>query len=36
MLEQFHAADFDNAVTVGGVEARGFGIENDFAHGYCL
>ncbi|MNN47309.1 hypothetical protein D3C81_1617250 [compost metagenome] len=32
-VEQFHAADFDQAVAGGGIQAGGFGIENDLSHG---
>jgi hypothetical protein len=32
-VHQFHAADFDQAVACGVVEAGGFGIENDLSHG---
>ena len=32
MIDQLDAADFDDAVTVGRIEARRFGIENDFTH----
>ena len=31
-VEQLDAADFDQAVTLVGIEAGGFGVENDFAH----
>ena len=31
-VDHFDAADFDQPVTPEGIEAGGFGIENDFAH----
>jgi len=31
-VDHFHAADFDHAVAGGGVQAGGFGIENDLSH----
>ena len=32
MIHQFDTADFDDAVAVARLEARGLGIENDFTH----
>ncbi len=32
MIHQLDAADFDDAVTFAGLEAGGFGIEDDFTH----
>ena len=31
-VEQLDAADLDQAVTLDGIEAGGFGVEDDFAH----
>ena len=35
MIHQLDAADLDDAVTVGGIEARRFGIEHDFTHHFA-
>ncbi len=32
MIEQFDRADFNDAVTLGGFKACGFGVQNDFTH----
>jgi hypothetical protein len=31
-IEDLDAADFDQPIAAQGIEAGGFGIENDFAH----
>lgn len=31
-IDQLDAANFDDAVSLGGIEASGLGIEHDFAH----
>ena len=33
VIHQFDQADFHDAVTITGFEARGFGVENDLTHG---
>ena len=35
-VEDLDAADLDQPVAAQRIEARGFGIENDFAHGFSL
>ncbi len=32
MIDHLQRADFNNAVALTGVEARGFGIEDNFTH----
>ena len=32
-VDQLHAADFDDAVPLGGLQAGGFSIEDDLSHG---
>ena len=32
VIEQFHASDFDNSVTGGWIETRGFRVEHDLTH----
>jgi hypothetical protein len=34
VVEQLDRADFDDAVAFGGLKPGGFGVENDFTHGY--
>jgi hypothetical protein len=32
-IQDFHAADFDDAMTGGGFESGGFDVQNDLSHG---
>ena len=36
VIEQFDATNFDHAMADKGIEAGGFGIENNFAHGFIF